>query len=94
MLAIVEAIRIWRPYLLGHKFFIQTDQRSLKYFLDQHVATPEQQKWVTKLMRYDYEIICRENFAADALSHKQGSPCFTIFSLRKLPYGKKSEKLQ
>ena len=35
MLANVEAIRTWRPYLLGHKFFIQTDQSSLKYFLEQ-----------------------------------------------------------
>jgi len=42
MLAIIEAIRLWRPYLLGHKFYIQTDQRSLKYFLDQRVTTPEQ----------------------------------------------------
>lgn len=50
MLAIVEAIRLWRPYLLGKKFFILTDQRSLKYFLEQRVATPEQQKWVIKLM--------------------------------------------
>jgi hypothetical protein len=57
----------------GHKFFIQMDQRSLKYFLDQRVVTPEQQKWVTKLMGYDYEIIYRpgrENSAVDALSHK------------------------
>ncbi|WKA08976.1 hypothetical protein VitviT2T_026656 [Vitis vinifera] len=46
MLAIVEAIRLWRPYLLGRKFYIKTDQQSLKFFLDQRVATPEQQKWV------------------------------------------------
>ncbi|KAH9648537.1 hypothetical protein KPL70_025625 [Citrus sinensis] len=30
MFAIIEAIRVWRPYLLGRKFIIQTDQRSLK----------------------------------------------------------------
>jgi hypothetical protein len=33
MLAIVEAIRIWRPYLLGRKFIIQNDQRSIKYLM-------------------------------------------------------------
>lgn len=56
MLAIIEAIRLWRPYLLGRKFFIQTDQHSLKYFLEQRAATPKQQLWVAKLMGYDYEI--------------------------------------
>ena len=77
MLAIIEAIRTWRPYLLGQKFYIQTDQCSLKYFLKQRIATPEQQKWVAKLLGYDYEITYkpgRENSAADALSRKQGSP--------------------
>lgn len=54
MLAIVEAIHTWRPYLLSKKFYIQTDQRSLKYFLEQRIATPEQQKWVAKLLGYDY----------------------------------------
>ena len=77
MLAIVEAIRTWRPYILGRKFFIRTDQRSLKYFLEQRVATSEQQKWVAKLLGYDYEIIYRpgkENSAADALSRRPNSP--------------------
>lgn len=44
MLAIIEAIRSWRSYLLGQKFYIQIDHRSLKYLLKQQVATPEQQK--------------------------------------------------
>ena len=77
MLAIVEAIRTWRPYILGKKFIIQTDQQSLKYFVEQRVATPEQQKWVAKLMGYDYEIVYkpgRDNSAADSLSRKPGSP--------------------
>ena len=77
MLAIVEAIRTWRPYLLGQKFYIQTYQRSLKYLLEQRIATPEQQEWVAKLLGYDYEIKYRpghENSVADALSRKQGSP--------------------
>jgi hypothetical protein len=77
MLAIVEAIRLWRPYLLGKKFFILTDHCSLKYFLQQRVATPEQQKWVIKLLGYDYEIVYRpgrENSAANALSRRADSP--------------------
>jgi thymidylate synthase ThyX len=43
-LVILEAIRLWRPYLLGKKFYIQTNQRSLKYFVEQRIATPKQQK--------------------------------------------------
>ncbi|KAA8538316.1 hypothetical protein F0562_027861 [Nyssa sinensis] len=76
MLAIIAAIRMWRPYLLGQKFYIKTDQRSLKYLLEQRMATPEQQKWVVKLLGYDYEILYhpgRENSAADALLRKPGS---------------------
>jgi hypothetical protein len=76
MLAIVEAIRLWRPYLIGWKFYIETNQQSLKYFLEQRIATLEQQKWVAKLLGYDYEITCclgRENFIVNALSRKQSS---------------------
>lgn len=77
MLAILQAIRTWRPYLLGRKFYIQTDQRSLKYMVEQRVITPEQQKWVSKLLGYDYEIIYKpgkENTVANALSRITGSP--------------------
>ena len=44
MLFIIEAKRTWCSYLLGQKFYIQTDQCSLKYLLEQHMVTPEQQK--------------------------------------------------
>jgi hypothetical protein len=77
MLAIVVVVQLWRPYLLGRKFVIQTDQRSLKYLLEQRITTPEQQKWVSKLLGYDYEIVYKpgkENSAADALSRMTGSP--------------------
>ncbi|KAL6349709.1 hypothetical protein AAG906_041116 [Vitis piasezkii] len=63
MLAIIHAIRTWRPYLLGQKFYIQTDQGASK-----------QQKWVAKLLGYDYEILYkpgRENSAANALSREE-----------------------
>jgi len=57
MLAIIEAIRLWRPYLLGNKFYIQTDHRILKYLLEQRIITLKQQKWIAKLLGYDYEIL-------------------------------------
>ncbi|KAJ8615158.1 hypothetical protein MRB53_034530 [Persea americana] len=63
---------------MGRKFFIQTDQRSLKYLLEYRITTPEQQRWVSKLFGYEYEIIYKpgkENSAADALSRMAGSTC-------------------
>lgn len=62
---------------MGRKYFIQIDQRSLKYLLKQRISTPEQQKWVSKLFGYDYEIMYKpdkENTAADALSRQVKRP--------------------
>lgn len=59
------------------------DQRSLRLFLEQRVATPEQQRWVTKLLGYEYEIMYRpgrENNAADSLSREAGSPTLWAIS--------------
>ncbi|KAJ0895862.1 putative nucleotidyltransferase, Ribonuclease H [Helianthus annuus] len=69
--AVTEAVKKWRQYLLGRKFNIFTDQRSLKHLLSQVVQTPEQYKWATKLIGYDFEIHYKpgkENRVADALS--------------------------
>jgi hypothetical protein len=77
MLAVMEAIKTWRPYLLGRKFQIQTDQKSLKFLLEQRIVTPEQQKWVSKLVGYDYDIVYRPgrtNAAADAMSRLHHIP--------------------
>ncbi|KAL0303885.1 UNVERIFIED_CONTAM: Retrovirus-related Pol polyprotein from transposon.6 [Sesamum radiatum] len=71
MYAISEAVRKWRQYLLGRKFHIYTDQRSLWELLFQTIQTPAQQKWLTKLLGYDFEIRYtpgRDNRVADALS--------------------------
>lgn len=77
MLVVVVAVKVWSPYLMGRKFFIQTYQRNLKYFLDQRIITPEQKEWVAKLFGYDYQIIHKsdkENTAADELSRQVSRP--------------------
>ncbi|KAJ0483369.1 putative nucleotidyltransferase, Ribonuclease H [Helianthus annuus] len=69
--AITESVRKWRQYLLGRRFRIFTDHHSLKHMLTQTINTPEQQKWITKLLGYDFEIHFKpgkENTVADALS--------------------------
>jgi hypothetical protein len=73
ILAILHAVDMWHPYLLGKHFNIKTNHQSLKYFLEQRISSSEQQKWVTKLFGYDYEIIYKkgkDNVVADALSLK------------------------
>jgi hypothetical protein len=73
MLAILHTVELWHPYLLVQCFQIKNEHQSLKYFLEQRISSQEQQKWVTKLFGYDYEIIYKkgkDNVMADALSRK------------------------
>lgn len=69
--AITEAVKKWRQYLLGQTFKIFTDHKSLKGLMTQSIQTLEQQKWLTKLLGYSYEIYYKprcDNVVADALS--------------------------
>lgn len=76
LLAVVFALQKWRHYLLTNHFVIKTDQRSIKYLLEQRLNTPVQQQWLPKLLEFDYEIQYKEgkdNVAADALSRVEGT---------------------
>jgi hypothetical protein len=58
---------------LGPTFVVRTDHRSLKYLWDQTIATEAQQKWLIKLMGYDFTIEYKKghnNRTADALAHE------------------------
>lgn len=82
--AITIAVKKWRQYLLGHSFVILTDHRSLKELMSQIVQTPEQHKYLTKLMGYDFTIQYRSdssNIVADALSHTLKTPTGMVFLL-------------
>ncbi|XP_038977863.1 uncharacterized protein LOC120108346 [Phoenix dactylifera] len=77
LLALVHAVKVWRLYLLGKKFTIVTDQQALRHLLEQKIVTPEQQKFLVKLLGFEYNIVYqpgKENKVADALSRKEGSP--------------------
>lgn len=71
MLALVLAVQKWRPYLLGRKFVVRTDQKSLKHLWKQKITTTAQEKWLVKLMGYNFTIDYKkgkDNVVADALS--------------------------
>ncbi|KAM1440140.1 hypothetical protein ACFXTO_013935 [Malus domestica] len=73
MLAVVFAVQKWHSCLIGHHFTILTDHQTLKYFLDQRITTPTQQKWLLKLLGYNYTLAYRSgasNVPADALSRR------------------------
>lgn len=75
LLAIVFAVTKWRHYLTGNQFTIRTDQKSLRYLLEQRAVSVEQQKWASKLLGLNYTIEYRpgkDNRVADALSRQQG----------------------
>jgi len=69
--AITATVKKWRQYLLGHRFTILTDHRSLRELMSQAIQTPEQHRYLVRLLGFDYTIQYRSgqtNTVADALS--------------------------
>ncbi|KAM3243961.1 hypothetical protein ACQJBY_055715 [Aegilops geniculata] len=73
LIGLVLAIRHWRPYLWGRQFVVKTDHYSLKFLLDQRLATIPQHHWVGKLLGFDFTVEYKAghtNTVADALSRR------------------------
>ncbi|GKC00536.1 retrotransposon-related protein [Tanacetum coccineum] len=81
LLEVIHAVQKWSHYILDRHFIIKTDQESLKYLLEHKLATPFQQKWISKLFGLDYEIQYKkgvENKVADALSRIQSGELLSM----------------
>ena len=62
--------------MVGSKFKIKTNHNSLKYFLEHKELNERQQKWVSKVQAYDFEIEYvkgKNNVVVDALSRRRAS---------------------
>lgn len=73
LITICLAVLKLKHYLLGRYFFVYTDQKSLRYIMQQREVGANFQKWVSKLMAFDFEIkhkVRSSNRVAGALSQK------------------------
>jgi hypothetical protein len=72
--AVVQALKIWRHYLIGHRGEIYSDHKSLKYIFTQNDLNLRQRRWLELTKDYDLGINYhpgKANVVADALSHKK-----------------------
>lgn len=93
LIGLVQAVRHWRPYLWGREFVVRTDHYSLKFLLDQRLATIPQHQWASKLLGFDFTVEYKpgtQNVVAHALSRRDAdvegelavlsAPSFQLFS--------------
>jgi hypothetical protein len=73
LLAIVYALKVWRHYLVGRKFELNTDHCGLQHIFTQSDLNARQRRWSKLLSEYDFEITHIKgivNRVADALSQR------------------------
>ena len=68
---VIHALKMWCHHLIGRKFILMTDNKGLKYLLDQPNLNARKSRWLAFLSEYDFEIQHikgKENKVVDALS--------------------------
>lgn len=78
LLAIVRAVKHFRPYLWGRKFTVRTDHASLVWLLKSSEPKGQVARWVETLADYDLEVIHRKGLThsnADGLSRQGCEEC-------------------
>lgn len=71
--AIIQALRVWKQYLLQKEFILYSDHKALKHINGQHKLNPRHAPWVEELQEYNYVLRHKagvQNRVADALSRR------------------------
>lgn len=74
LLAVIYAVKYFRPYIFGRKFNIITDHKPLEWLFSLNEPNSKLMRWRLKLEEYDYDVIYKKgklNKNADALSRIQ-----------------------
>jgi hypothetical protein len=56
LLAIIHALKVWRHYLLGSEFKIETNHQSLRYLIRQANLYRKQSHWMELMQEFNFEI--------------------------------------
>ena len=78
LLAIIKAVKPFRPQLYGQQFTVRTDHASLVWLLRNPTPTGQLARWIETLSEYDYTIVHRKGLKhnnADGLSRQQCLHC-------------------
>ena len=72
LLGIIHALKIWRPYLEGAHFLVNSDHRALEELATQPKLSLRQARWVEFLQSYDCRVkyVQGDKNRADALSRR------------------------
>lgn len=71
LMTIVLAFQKWWHYLLGRQFKMHMNQKSLHFLMKQQIIGHKQQKWLIKMLEFNFKIIYKsgcKNKVADSLS--------------------------
>jgi hypothetical protein len=89
LIGLVQAVKHWRAHLWGCVFMVKTDHYSLKYLLDQRLATVPQHQWVSKLMGFNFAVEYKpgtSNTVVDALSRRSEEEAGALVALSALAF--------
>ncbi|GFX60904.1 retrovirus-related Pol polyprotein from transposon 17.6 [Trichonephila clavipes] len=80
VLAVIEALKKFRNYLLGRKFRIQTDCAAFMKTLDKKELTPKMARWSIFLTDFDYEVVHRPAKQMQHVDALSGHPVTLVTS--------------